>query len=110
MKILTVPGSLSGSRFPKISLKPVHSLPAMPFLAAEARKLTSAEVRQCFLQLAGEHGDSFPTRRLFRRFLERRLESESQEAEAFARNIPLAELEEENRRNTKRRLVPQCIS
>jgi hypothetical protein len=107
MKILTVPGSLA---FQKFFLKPVPSLSALPSLPAEARKLTPAEVRQCFLQLAGEHGDSFPTRRLFRRFLERRLESESQEAEALARNIPLAELEEENRRNTKRRLVPEFIT
>ena len=53
-------------------------------------------------RLKAEHGDSFPTQRLFRRFLERRLESESYEEEALTRNISLADVEE-SRRKTKRR-------
>jgi hypothetical protein len=59
-------------------------------------------VRLAVGHLKADHGESFPTRRLFRRFLERRLESESFEEEALSKNIPLAEVEE-NRRKTKRR-------
>ncbi len=67
-----------------------------------ARKLTPSEVRQTVGEVKAENGGSFPTNRLFRRFLERRLEWEAHEEEAITRNIPLAEVEE-SRRRTKRR-------